>query len=78
MEKNLSIAPSEAIYQTISSSAHVEGTTSSTSKNPEVNDFSCAMADGQSGSQDMLDRSAVKSLKHYQNVKAPTTGAKEF
>ena len=54
MGKKLFPATSEAIYQTISSSAHVEGTTSSTSKNPEVNYFSCAMANGQSCNQGLL------------------------
>ena len=63
------------------SSAQVEETSISTSQNPEVNDFSGAKADLQSGqhwSFRTAGRPAVKSLKHYQNVKAPTTGAKEF
>ena len=37
-----------------SSSANVEGTSDSTSQNPEANGFSSAIADGQSCSQDLL------------------------
>lgn len=51
--KKTTKAQSEAIYQTNSSSAQVEGTSNSPNQNPEVNDFNGTMVDGQSCSQEL-------------------------